>query len=52
MKRLIYFLSILFLVFPIVLVVTPILIIGLLCETIGDITEEYLNWANRLADKF
>lgn len=52
MKRLIYFLIILFLVFPIVLVVTPILIIGQLCETIGYIAEEYLNWTNRLADKF
>lgn len=52
MKRLIYFLIILFLVFPIVLIVTPILVIGIVCETIGDLTEEYLNWANRLTDKF
>lgn len=52
MKRLIYFLIILFLVFPVSLVVTPILIIGVLCEIIGDITEEYMNWANRLVDKF
>ena len=52
MKRLIYFLIILFLVFPVVLIVTPITIIGQLCETIGHITEEYLNWTNRLLDKF
>ena len=52
MKRLIYFLIMLFLVFPILLAVTPILVIGVVCETIGDITEEYFNWLDRLADKF
>ena len=52
MKRLISFLIILFLVFPIVLVVTPIHIIGLVCELISFITREYLNWAGRLVDKF
>ena len=52
MKRLIYFLIILFLVFPVVLIVTPITIIGQLWEGVGYITEEYLNWTNKLADKF
>ncbi len=52
MKRLIYFLIILFLVFPVVLIVTPITIIGQLCEGVGYIAEEYLNWTNKLADKF
>lgn len=52
MKRLMSFLIILFLVFPIVLVVAPIRIIGLVCELISFIAVKYLNWADRLVNKF
>lgn len=51
MKRIIYYLSIIFLVFPIMVVVTPILVLGLFCEFVADATDEYLNWASKLADR-
>ena len=52
MKRLIYFLIIMVLVFPVVLIITPLLVIGLVCEAVGDMVDDYLHWANRLVDKF
>ena len=52
MKRLIYFLTIMILVFPVVLITTPLLVIGLVCETVGDMVDDYLHWVDRLVDKF
>lgn len=51
MKRLIHYLSIVFFVFPVLVVVTPILLLGWFCEIVGDAAEEYLKWVEKLVDR-
>lgn len=55
MKKLIYFLSILFFSVPIMLIyflTAPILIIGQLSEIICHFIEQYLKCADRITNKF